>query len=276
MRQVLRRVRKRKRVAAVTIAAVVSLSRTVSPAAAVLGWVNRLPARELYVVTDDPVHFRRARRRTKATVVFLPQPTDEWTLRAFGTRLAASDVVFCADARTPVGPAVLRRFARAVRRGADLALSDVRTSLPVFCRRAPVWWVRQWLNMAVGRRDLDAATLQQPPYALGRRAISALGADAFVLPSRAFLAAVRNGLRVRMVRGMCSRIRGRLKNASAASSAEKAALDDLAGAFGELCAFLGPRCGHGDGGRNRSAASGSISDGEEMSNAVGEHHHPDA
>ena len=89
MRQVLRRVRKRKRVAAVTIAAVVSLSRTVSPAAAVLGWVNRLPARELYVVTDDPVHFRRARRRTKATVVFLPQPTDEWTLRAFGTRLAA-------------------------------------------------------------------------------------------------------------------------------------------------------------------------------------------
>lgn len=269
MRRVSRRVRKRKSVASATVAAVVSLSRTAGPAAAVLGWVNRLPARELYVVTDDPAHFRRARRRTKATVVFLPQPADEWTLRAFGTRLAASDVVFCADARTPVGPAVLQRFAWAVRRGTDLALSDVRTCLPVFCRRAPVWWVRQWLNMAAGRRDLDTATLQQPPYALGRRAIGVLGADAFVLPSRALLAAIRSGLCIRTVRGICL-------NALAAGPAEKAALDELAGAFGELCALSGPRCGYGDGGRNRSAAGGPISDGEEMSNAGCEHHHPDA
>lgn len=270
----MRRVRKRGAVA--TVAAVVSLARHADKAPIVLGWMNRLPVGELYVVTDDPVRFRQARRLTKATVVFLPQPADEWALRAFGKRLATSDVVFCADARTPVGPTVLRRFVSAVLRGADIALNDVRSCLPVFCRRPPVWWVRQWLNMTAGRRDLDAATLQQPPYALRRGAIGALGADAFGSPSRAFVAAVRSGLRVRTVRGI--RLRGRMRptGASAAGPAADAPLSELAGAFGELCALLGPRCGDGDGGRNRLAAFGPVPDGEGMSSAGGEHRHTDA
>ncbi len=161
--------------------------------------LRRLPLQEMVVIVlgaSTPELLHAAGSHPNVRAVFRPDVRDFGVGRALGAGLAQTDTVLFVDGMKPEKAARLASFIRACDKGLDVALNDVFTSLGTFDRWSNSFRLAEFLNLAMDRRDLGAATLLTPPYAMSRRAIDALGPELLAFPVRAQVAAIHHGLRV--------------------------------------------------------------------------------
>lgn len=165
---------------------------------AVLAQISRLPADELIVVVNGSVDasFRRARSVPGAIVVNEPQPLGHDVGRALGAKLARADTVLFLDGDFAVSAEQLVPFLHGIGSGLDVALNDIGPYLGPFYRQDAVTGWKQFLNTALGRPDLRAASLTAVPHAVSRKAIDTLGPQSFMVPPKAQARALLSGLAV--------------------------------------------------------------------------------
>ncbi|MFE6797799.1 hypothetical protein [Paenibacillus chitinolyticus] len=121
-----------------------------------------------------------------------------------GERLAAAeaaegDILVFLDASVSSTAEEIAALAGTVAGGSDAALWGVSAELPHFHERPPEVMAKQFVNYALGRRDLQADSLTVLPHALSRQAVTKLGA-ALAHPARAHGTALLEGLAVSSVR----------------------------------------------------------------------------
>ncbi|MFC9777831.1 hypothetical protein [Paenibacillus chitinolyticus] len=121
-----------------------------------------------------------------------------------GERLAAAeaaegDILVFLDASVSSAAEEIAALAGTVAGGSDAALWGVSAELPHFHERPPEVMAKQFVNYALGRRDLQADSLTVLPHALSRQAVTKLGA-ALAHPARAHGTALLEGLAVSSVR----------------------------------------------------------------------------
>lgn len=112
---------------------------------------------------------------------------------------AEGDILVFLDASVSSAAEEIAALAGAVARGSDAALWGVSAELPLFHKRSPEIMAKQFVNYALGRRDLQADSLTVLPHALSRQAVTRLGAE-LSHPARAHGAALLEGLTVASVR----------------------------------------------------------------------------
>lgn len=105
--------------------------------------------------------------------------------RAVGASLARGDILLFVDADIVVPAGSLEPFVAAIRRGHDVALNDID---PIVSRYPwdPVSVQKIWLNVCLGRADLQTASLTAIPHALSRRVFRHITAEDLVVPPRAY------------------------------------------------------------------------------------------
>ncbi|MGX4587218.1 hypothetical protein [Paenibacillus chitinolyticus] len=112
---------------------------------------------------------------------------------------AEGDILVFLDASVSSAAEEIAALAGTVAGGSDAALWGVSAELPHFHKRPPEVMAKQFVNYALGRRDLQADSLTVLPHALSRQAVTKLGA-ALAHPARAHGAALLEGLAVSSVR----------------------------------------------------------------------------
>lgn len=164
----------------------------------VLEETAKLRAAETIVVLNGctDTSFERARRCREAVIVHMPEAAGHDVSRAIGARLARGDILLFVDGDIPIPAAKLKPFVRAVADGADVALNDIDPLLPPFRRSDAVTRSKQFLNLALGRDGLGAASMTAVPHAISRRALDTVGAAALMVPPKAQAIAIAEGLRV--------------------------------------------------------------------------------
>ncbi|MEK8131268.1 glycosyltransferase [Paenibacillus filicis] len=168
-----------------------TISRTLRQAA-------RLGVDELIVIVNGSTDrtLPLARKQPEAQVVHYPHPLGHDVGRAVGARLTKSDIVLFLDGDIPIPAERLVAFVRAVSRGMDIALNDIGPYLGTFGRRDQVTHMKQFLNVSLGRRDLQANSLTAVPHAMSRQAVERLGPELLMVPPKAQAAAILQGMRI--------------------------------------------------------------------------------
>ncbi|MFS0839991.1 hypothetical protein [Paenibacillus sp. 1P03SA] len=166
---------------------------------------------------------------------------------------AEGDILVFLDASVPTAAEEIAALAGAVAGGCDAALWGVSAKLPLFHKRTPEIMAKQFVNYALGRRDLQADSLTVLPHALSRQAVTRLGAE-LSRPARAHGAALLEGLAVSSVRPSGG-------NAQTAGGGRPSAWLDRSRASDHLEALgfamerLGPRLFYPDNWRRRGYAA---------------------
>ncbi|EXX84919.1 family 2 glycosyl transferase [Paenibacillus darwinianus] len=223
--------------------------------------LGRLRPRQIIVLLhgEGKVGLELIRSFPKTTVIHTPEPLGHRGERCAGARLAEGDAILFVDGTVPADAQRLRPLLKAVRSGVDLALEYSGTGLVPFSAWDDTMRLRAFLNSGLSRPDLGASSMSDLPYALSRRALRALGADALAEPAKAHAAAITRGLRVRA----CGRTagRGRVGGGSERSGVHlpgRRSIDEHIEALREAMSRGGARLGLIDAERRRSAARGGI------------------
>lgn len=181
-----------------SLAVVVTVMNEEKTLGAVMAQISRLPADELIVVVNGSVDasFQRARSVPGAIVVNYPEPLGHDVGRALGAKLSRAEAVLFLDGDFAVNAEQLVPFLHGIGSGLDVALNDIGPYLGSFYRQDVVTGWKQFLNTALGRPDLRAASLTAVPHAVSRKAIDTLGAQSFMVPPKAQARALLSGLAV--------------------------------------------------------------------------------
>lgn len=168
--------------------------------AAVLDELAMLPLEEIVVVLDDtaPQPWAEALlRRPRVVAAYAPGVyADPHAARAAGARLTGADTVLFADGAAPCAARQLGVLLQTADAEADVSLSDRTAREGLFDRRSEASWLREFLNVSLGKPELRTNAIGSVPFALRRRALDAIGPDALAMPARAQAAALLAGLRV--------------------------------------------------------------------------------
>ncbi|MGE5561551.1 MAG: glycosyltransferase [Chloroflexota bacterium] len=195
-------------------------------------------------------------RRAGAEVIEYAEPVGHDVGRALGAAALPGHDLLLLDGDFAVPPAQLRRFATALRRGADLVLNDQN---PVYAgkpRVGTVTLVRLLLNRLLGRPDLGVNSLLIVPAGISARAVFRIGPGALAVPPLAQAKAVLAGLRVGAVPGVDvlsgNRRRPGLNAGSDLTPLEMLIIGDHLEAIGHILKRRGPRGGYTDLNRSRA------------------------
>ncbi|MFC3800544.1 hypothetical protein [Cohnella sp. GCM10012308] len=217
---------------------------------AVLAELERLPLQEVVVVlgTEAEPMLETLLSHPRIVVVHSPQEYESpHAARAAGARLTGADTVLFADGAKPCPARMLGALLVRADAGKDVVLSDRTSHEGSFDRRGEASWLREFLNVSLGRPELRADAIGGVPFALSRRAIDAIGTEALGIPARAHAAALVQGLRVSVCEGVP--FSGERDAPASAGSAHTAAWRDC-------LAMRGARLGFPDHKRNRQAIGG--------------------
>ncbi|RAV01239.1 glycosyltransferase [Paenibacillus sp. YN15] len=232
---------------------------------AVLEQLGRLALDEIIVVAGSlPDDLRRLVREHPAGPVLIhyPEPLGYGAGRAVGARFAASDIVLFLEEHEPVRAEQLLPFIASIAKGNDLAVCGMPGQRVPFRSREPAAILKEFMNMAQGRRDLGTASLEHCPHALSRRAIDRLGAASLAVPPVAQTAALLQGLRAAAVPAAAPARRGgagiRQETAAASVPMPEVLMGDRLEAFHEQIRATGPRSRFPDRLRKRDAAKEAV------------------
>lgn len=162
----------------------------------VLDQLNRLPADELFVIVNGSTDatFQQARIRSHAVVVHYPEALGHDVGRAIGAKLAVSELLLFVDADMPITAEQLIPFIGGLNNGLDVVLNHIDPYVGSFRSQDAVTRMKRFLNEALGRPDLGAASLTAVPHGLSRKAIETIGAKLLSVPPKAQAAALLSGL----------------------------------------------------------------------------------
>jgi len=192
------------------------------------------------------------------TILHYPEPLGHDVGRAAGAAAADADVLLFLDGDLVIPARQLRPFVDAVRRGADVALNGLGRQLGPFSRWDDVTRLKAFLNHALGRPDLGAASMTAVPHALSRRAVERLGPAALAVPPKAQALALASGLNVRIGGSVDVITRNRLREANTgkANPVSRMIIGDHIEALRAVMDKTGSRLAHPDASRRRDAAKG--------------------
>lgn len=179
-------------------AAVVTCMNEQQTLPAVLRQLERLPLGEIIVVINGSQDrsLLSAVRSRKTTVVWMEEALGHDVGRAVGARITSADIILFLDGDVPVPAKQLRPFLNAVRRGADVALNDLRPYIGKFAEQDQVTWWKTFLNRVLGRPDLAMNSMTAVPHAVSRKFIRTVGLSALAVPPKALAKAIISGLKV--------------------------------------------------------------------------------
>ena len=194
------------------------------------------------------------------TIVHYPEPLGHDVGRAAGAAVADADILLFLDGDLAIPARSLAPFVDAVRRGADVALNGLGRKLGPFSRWDEVTRMKAFLNRALGRPDLGAASMTAVPHALSRRALERIGAASLAVPPKAQALALASGLDVRIAGSVdvISRNRLRAANTGRGNPVSRMILGDHIEALRTVMDGAGPRLGLPDASRRREAAKGEL------------------
>ena len=190
------------------------------------------------------------------TILHYPEPLGHDVGRAAGAAMAESDILLFLDGDLAIPARDLAPFVDAVRRGADVALNGLGRRLGPFSRWDDVTRLKAFLNRALGRPDLGAASMTAVPHALSHRALERIGTAALAVPPKAQALALASGLDVRIGGSVdvISRNRLRETNTGRGNPVSRLILGDHIEALRAVMDGAGPRLGHHDASRRRDLA----------------------
>jgi len=181
-----------------TAAAVVCAGPDEGALRAVLEQLERLPLREWVVVLfgDARPASDVAGRFARSVIVHAEGPPNRDVGLALGAGRTRADIVLFVDGEQPVPAETLARFLLACDRRLDVALNSRLSEAVKFHRRSQTDWLHQFLNLTLGRPDLGIRSLAVLPFALSRKALDVIGADALAVPVKAHARAILHGLHI--------------------------------------------------------------------------------
>lgn len=143
-------------------------------------------------------------------------------------------------------------------RGAvDVALNEFDRIVPPEQQKDAVSVVKRFLNIAVNRSDLGAASLTAIPHSIGRHVVEAIGVESLAVPPVAQVKAMLQGFRVEAVHPVDvvkpNRIRLALHGRKGGKPLERMIIGDHLEAVACLLGEKGPRGGYDDKARQRGA-----------------------
>ncbi|WP_274649444.1 hypothetical protein [Paenibacillus humicola] len=235
-----------------TASAVVTCSSDLDPGA--LREMMRLPLQDVFVVleeTSGTAAFQAARSVPGVTVVHAAQPLGPNEGRAVGARLTQTDIVLFADGGARFAAEELAPFLAAVNGGADIALADRTASLGTFNSWDNVSRVKAFVNLSLGRPELQANSASALPCAWSGKAMAAVGRDSMSVPAMAHQSAL--ALRLKLARCPVRYIRTGRQSTAAAAARE---IGDHIAALRAAMAIQGGRLALRDKVRRRIAAGG--------------------
>lgn len=186
---------------------------------ATLDELERLPLEEIVVVLDDRVRPLLVELAGRPRILAAYRPgiySSAHAARAEGARLTGADHVLIVDGEQPCSARQLGALLLAADAGADVVLSNRSARERLFHRRGEAAWLREFLNVSLGKPALRSNAIGGVPYALTRRALDTIGPDVLAAPAKAQAAALLAGLRVAVCDDVpCS---GEQESAAAAAS----------------------------------------------------------
>ncbi|PYI52102.1 glycosyltransferase family 2 protein [Paenibacillus flagellatus] len=243
-----------------SVAAVVCIMNEEATVPLIGAQLARLSLDEIVFVVNGSSDgsFAAARACPGATVVHVPERLGHDVGRAIGAKQTRSDIVLFLDGDIPVAAERLVPFVAAVDRGIDVALNDISPYVGDLSQRDSVTIVKQFLNRAVRRPDLDANSLTAVPHALSRRAIDTIGCRTLMVPPLAQAKAIRAGLTVRAAASVdvIAPNRVRAHNDGEQSAVSRMIVGDHVEAMAALLREAGDRLGEPDTTRKRHLLSG--------------------
>ncbi|MCC3377312.1 hypothetical protein [Cohnella sp. REN36] len=229
-------------------AAVVHAGTDPGALSSALAQLSELPLEEIVVVLGDAQEelWSAARACANAVVAHLPHELEPGVGRALGAQLTGADIVLFVDGHRPVPAEELAAFLWRCDGGLDAALNDCAAGDDPFHRRGAARWMKEFLNLSLGRPDLKTNALDTLPFALSRKALDAVGAASLAALPKAHAALLLRGLKV----GIGGRAPWTAQPAEGAAG-------EYAEAWREAIAAKGPRLQFQDKVRNRSVLGGS-------------------
>lgn len=181
-----------------SVAAIVTVMNEEQSLVQILSQLNLLPLNELIVVINgsDDRSMAYARMIPEALVVHYDQPLGHDVGRAIGAKLSDSDILLFVDGDMAIDAKDLLPFIYAVDRGTDVALNNISPYLPIFGQRDSVTRMKEFVNRALRRPDLEANSLTAVPHALSRKAVSVIGCPQLAIPPKAQALAILHRLQV--------------------------------------------------------------------------------
>ncbi|WP_296976323.1 glycosyltransferase [Thermobacillus sp. ZCTH02-B1] len=247
-----------KRAGAGRLAVIITARNEAETIGGVIREARRLHPDELIVVlngcTDGTLAVVRA--CPGVTILHYPEPLGHDVGRAAGAAAADADILLFLDGDLALPAHKLAPFVEAVRRGADVALNGLDRHLGPFNRWDDVTRMKAFLNRALGRPDLGAASMTAVPHALSRRALERIGTAALAVPPKAQALAIASGLDVRIGGSVDVIRRNRLREANTgrANPVSRLIVGDHLEALRAVMDRTGPRLGVPDASRRRDAA----------------------
>lgn len=181
-----------------SVAAIVTVMNEQDTVPAIIAELQRLPLQEsIYVIngsSDDS--FARIRNQSAGVIVHYDAALGHDVGRAIGARLSDAEILLFLDGDLPVRAEQLVPFIAAIGDGADLALNDISPYLGVFAARDGVTMVKEFVNRAMGRSELEANSLTAVPHAMSREALRRIGTAQLAVPPKAQVLAIDHGLRI--------------------------------------------------------------------------------
>jgi hypothetical protein len=181
-----------------SVAVIVSVMNEEDTIGPIMHQLNRLPLDEVLVLVNGSADrsFENIRKCSHAVLLSLPEPLGHDVGRAMGAKLAGSDILLFLDGDIVLSAEELLSFIGGVDQGLDVALNDITPYLEEFAKRDSVTRMKQFLNVCLGRNDLEANSLTAVPHAMSRKALESIGITTLMVPPKAQALAIHNGLRV--------------------------------------------------------------------------------
>lgn len=228
----------------------------------IIGQLYRMPLAEAVFVVNGSTDrsYSLIRNLSPAVIVHYPHPLGHDVGRVIGAKMTKAETVLFLDGDFPVFAEHLLPFIEAIERGVDLALNNISPYIGLFASRDGVTIVKQFVNRALGREDLAAASMTAVPHALSRRALDAIGPSALATPPKAQAMVLGQGLKVECPGSVDVITPNRIRtiNAGTRNVVSEMIIGDHLEAMHWTMAGRGKRLGFEDRLRRRNYAEGSV------------------
>ncbi|MCQ6559721.1 glycosyltransferase family 2 protein [Paenibacillus mendelii] len=180
------------------VAAIVTVMNEKDTILSVLEQLHRLPLHELIVVVNGSTDesFEIIRNQSRATIVHYREALGHDVGRAIGAKLAESEILLFLDGDFPIQAEHLVPFVDAIEQGMDIALNNISPYIGLFSGRDDVTTVKEFINRAMAREDLQANSLTAVPHAMRKQAAQRIGYANLAIPPKAQVIALDRGMRI--------------------------------------------------------------------------------
>lgn len=239
-----------------SVGAIITVMNEEKTISDVMQQLGRLPLDEIIVVvngsTDDS--FNRVRNESNAIIVHYPQPLGHDVGRAIGAKAAESDILLFLDGDFSIAAEDLVPFIYGIHQGLDVALNNISPYLRLFSSWDSVSMLKEFVNRSMGRADLGANSLTAVPHALSRKAVEAIGCKNLVVPPKAQMIAIRQGLSIGSPVSVDVITKNRIRNTNVGhrNQVARMIIGDHLEAVRTATALAGKRLSFQDRTRNRS------------------------